>query len=441
VSLTTPETVRNLQAALHAKAKGSPNFRFYSLYDKLFRADILAHAYATSKANGGSSGVDAQTFEDIEAYGLERWLGELAEELRNKTYRPQAVRRVYIPKANGKQRPLGIPTIRDRVAQMACVLVLDAIFEADMQPEQYAYRSGRSALDAVQRVRWLVADGRTEVVDGDLSGYFDTIPHTELVQCTARRISDGAMLGLIKQWLTAPVEETDDRGHCHRTTRNKDEGRGVPQGAPISPLLSNLYMRRFVLGWKTLGHERRLDAHIVNYADDFVICCRGTAEEAATAMRSMMTRLKLTVNEEKTHICRLPEETFDFLGYTIGRCYSPQTGRAYVGTRPSKRKVQGLFARISEMTSRRTLLLDAQVMVVQLNRLLRGWANYFSLGPVGKAYRAVDAHVTSRLRRWLCEKHKVSSDGYTRYSDRYLTERLGLVRLPLLPRNYPRANA
>jgi RNA-directed DNA polymerase len=441
VSLETPQTVRKLQAALHAKAKGSPNYRFYSLYDKLSRADILAHAYAACKANHGTAGVDGQTFADIESYGQQRWLGELAEELRNKTYRPQAVRRVYIPKANGKQRPLGIPTIRERVAQMACVVVLDPIFEADMQVEQYAYRSGRSALDAVQQVRRLVDDGHTEVVDGDLSGYFDTIPHAELVRSLARRIGDGAVLGLIKQWLTAAVEETDERGHRHRTTRSKDEGRGVPQGAPISPLLSNLYMRRFVLAWKVQGHERRLDAHIVNYADDFVICCRGTAEEAARTMRNMMTRLKLTVNEDKTHLCSLPEETFDFLGYTIGRCYSPVTGRAYWGMRPSKKKVQGLFARISEMTSRRTLLQDVQGMTEGLNRLLRGWANYFCLGPVSKAYRAVDAHVTSRLRRWLCEKHKVSSGGYSRYSDRYLTERLGLVRLPLLPRRYPRANA
>ncbi len=441
MNLATPQTVRNLQAALHAKAKGSPSFRFYSLYDKLFRADILAHAYAACKANRGTAGVDGVTFEDIEVCGAEQWLGELAEELRSRTYRPQAVRRVYIPKANGKQRPLGIPTIRDRVAQMACVLVLDPIFEADMQPEQYAYRSGRSALDAVQQVRRLVDNGHREVVDGDLSGYFDTIPHAELVQCMARRISDGAMLGLIKQWLTVPVEETDDHGHRHRTTRNKDNGLGVPQGAPISPLLSNLYMRRFVLGWKVLGYEKRLDAHIVNYADDFVICCRGTAIEANRAMRAMMSRLKLRVNEDKAHLCRVPEETFDFLGYTIGRCYSPRTGRAYLGLRPSKRKVQALFARISDMTSRRTLLLDAQVMTVRLNRLLRGWSNYFSLGSVSKAYRAADAHVTSRLRRWLCEKHKVSSGGYSRYHDRYLTDRLGLVRLPLLRRSYPRANA
>ena len=441
MSLATPPTVQKLQAALHAKAKGSPSFRFYSLYDKLSRADVLAHAYAVCKANHGTAGVDGQTFADIEAYGVERWLGELAEELRNRTYRPQAVRRVYIPKANGKQRPLGIPTIRDRVAQMACVLVLDPIFEADMRPEQYAYRAGRSALDAVQKVHRLVNSGHTEVVDGDLSGYFDSIPHAELMKSVARRVSDGAMLGLIKQWLTAPVEETDDRGRRQRTTRSKDEGRGVPQGAPISPLLSNLYMRRFVLAWKVQGHEERLDAHIVNYADDFVICCSGTAELAGRAMRGMMARLKLTVNEEKTHICCLPEETFDFLGYTIGRCYSPRTGRSYLGTRPSKKKVQAMFARISEMTSRRTLLEDAQVVTGRLNRLLRGWANYFCLGPVSKAYRAVDAHVTSRLRRWLCQKHKVSSGGYSRYPDRYLTEQLGLVRLPVLPRSYPCANA
>jgi len=441
VSLRTPLTVQQLQAALHAKAKGSPSFRFYSLYDKVNRPDVLAHAYARCKANQGAAGVDGQTFAEIESYGLERWLGELAEALRKKTYRPQAVRRVHIPKPNGAMRPLGIPTICDRVTQMAAVVVLDPIFEADLQPEQHAYRPGRSALDAVQRVHRLVNSGHTEVVDGDLSGYFDSIPHAELIRCVARRVSDGAMLGLIKQWLTAAVEETDDRGHTYRTTRNKDEGRGVPQGAPISPLLSNLYMRRFVLGWKLLGYEARLDAHIVNYADDFVICCRGTAAEAARVMRRMMVQLKLTVNEAKTCLCRLPEETFDFLGYTIGRCYSPKTGAAYLGTRPSKRQVQRICRTISELTSRRCLLKDVRERVAALNRLLRGWANYFRLGAVSKAYRAVDAHVTTRLRRWLCAKHKVSSGGYARYPARYLTETLGLVRLPQLRTRYLRANA
>jgi group II intron reverse transcriptase/maturase len=441
VSLATPDTVQKLQTALHAKAKGSPTFRFYSLYDKLYRSDILSHAYACCRANKGAAGVDGQTFEDIEAYGLGRWLGELAEELQKRTYQPQAVRRVYIPKPNGKLRPLGIPTIRDRVAQTACVIILEPIFEADLQDEQHAYRPGCSALDAVQKVHHLVSCGHREVVDGDLSGYFDSIPHAELMTSVARRISDGAVLGLIKQWLTAAVEETDERGHTRRTTRNKDDGRGVPQGAPISPLLSNLYMRRFVLGWKVLGHEKRLDAHIVNYADDFVICCHGTAHEADRIMRRMMGQLKLTVNDVKTRICRLPDESFDFLGYTIGRCYSIRTGRAYLGMRPSKTKIQGLCARISEMTSRRTVLTDVPVMVGQLNRLLRGWANYFTLGTVSKAYRAVDAHATTRLRRWLCVKHKVAGGGYSRYPYRYLTERVGLVRLPRLPCRYSCANA
>ncbi len=275
MSLFTPESVQKLQAALHAKAKGSPSCRFYTLYDKVYRADILAFAYRRCRANGGAPGVDGQDFADIETYGLGRWLGELAEELRSKTYRPQAVRRVWIPKPDGKRRPLGIPTVKDRVVQMAAVLVLEPIFEADLQAEQYAYRPERSALDAIRKVHSLVNTGPTEVVDADLSGYFDSIPHTELMKSVARRISDRHMLHLIKMWLQMPVEETDERGHVQRTTRNKDEHRGTPQGAPISPLLSNLYMRRFVLGWKSLGHAKRLKAEIVNYADDCAPRWRG----------------------------------------------------------------------------------------------------------------------------------------------------------------------
>ena len=336
MSLRPPEKVQKLQAALHAKAKGSPTYRFYALYDKVYREDILLFAYRCCKANGGAPGVDGQDFTDIETYGLERWLGELTEELRSKTYRPQAVRRVLIPKPGqpGRTRPLGIPTTKDRVVQTAALLVLDPIFETDLQPEQYAYRPGRSALDAVRHVHSLLNTGHTEVLDADLSGYFDSIPHAELMKSVSRRISDRHMLHLIKMWLQAPVEEDDERGHKQRTTRNKDQGRGCPQGAPISPLLSNLYMRRFVLGWKVLGHERCLGARIVNYADDMVICCRGSAAQALTAMRAMMQKLKLTVNETKTHVCRVPDESFDFLGYTIGRCYSTETGRAYIGTRP-----------------------------------------------------------------------------------------------------------
>ena len=441
MSLPTLDTVQKLQAALHAKAKGDSNYRFYSLYDKLYRTDVLWAAWRRCRANGGVPGVDGQTFADIEEYGVNKWLEELAEELKEKTYQPQAVRRVYIPKADGKQRPLGIPTIKDRTVETAVLIVLEPIFEADLQDEQYAYRAERSALDAVQAVHKLLNSGNTEVVDGDLSGYFDSIPHAELMRCVARRVSDKAILHLIQLWLDAPVEEKDARGQVHRTTRNKDEGRGSPQGAPISPLLANLYMRRFVLGWKTLGHERQLQARIVNYADDFVICCRGTAEQAGAAMRDMMRRLKLTVNEKKTKTCCVPDETFDFLGYTFGRCYSTRTGRPYLGTRPAAKKIRKLCESISEQTRRRYTPLDPEEMVGRLNRQLRGWANYFCLGPVSKAYRAVDAHVTKRLRQWLCAKHKEPGQGTSRFPDEYLYQTVGLVRLPDLTRSFPWAKA
>ena len=443
MSLATPPKVQKLQAALHAKAKGSPDFRFYAIYDKVYRADVMAHAYDRCRVNGGAPGVDGVTFETIESHGLEQWLGELAQELKEKTYRPQAVRRVLIPKSSGAgQRPLGIPTVADRVAQMAAVLVLEPIFEADLQPEQYAYRPGRSAHDAIRHVHKLVSTGHDEVVDADLSGYFDEIPHAELLRSVARRVSDGPMLRLIKLWLTMPVEEQDDRGHKHRTTRNRDEGKGTPQGAPISPLLSSLYMRRFLLGWKVLGHAECLGAHIVNYADDFVICCRpGGGAEAMAEMQRMMTKLKLTVNERKTQLCRLPDDSFDFLGYTIGRCYSPKTGRAYYGTRPSKQAVQRICCTVSELTRRRWTPLDAGIVVHWLNQRLVGWSNYFCLGPVSRAYRAVDHHARRRLRQWLCRKHKVPGQGTSRFPDEHLHRELGLVQLQSRTASFPWANA
>jgi RNA-directed DNA polymerase len=440
-NLTTPVSVQKLQTTLHAKAKESPNLRFHALYDKVFRRDVLSHAYDRCKANGGAAGVDNQTFEGIEAYGVERWLDELTQELKSRTYQPQPVRRVYIPKPDGKQRPLGIPTIRDRVVQTAAVLVLEPIFEADLQPEQYAYRADRSALDAVNHVHRLINTGHQEIVDADLSSYFDTVPHAELMKALARRIVDGAILHLIKMWLEAPVEESDDRGNKHRTTRNRDEGRGTPQGSPISPLLSNLYMRRFVLGWKRSGHEQRWQAYIVNYADDLVICCREGAEQALVAMRRMMSKMKLTVNEAKTRICKLPEEKFDFLGYTFGRCYSPKTGRAYLGTVPARKRIQRICGEIHAATLHTRTSLETAAVVAKLNRMLIGWANYFCLGPVSKAYRAVDQHAKMRLRRWLRTKHKVLGRANDVFPDRHLYGALGLVRLDLRTRNFPWAKA
>jgi group II intron reverse transcriptase/maturase len=427
--------------ALHAKAKGEPGFRFYALYDKVYRRDVLEHAYACCRANQGAAGVDAERFEDIEAYGAGRWLGELADTLRKKTYRPQALRRVYVPKPNGKLRPLSIPTIRDRTTMMAATLILAPIFEADLPSEQHGYRPERSALSAVQETHGLLVTGRTQVVDADLTDYFGSIPHAQLMTSVARRVVDRQILHLLKMWLEAPVEETDDQGRTRRTTRNKDSKRGIPQGSPISPLLSNLYMRRLVLGWKQRGFERDFDARIVTYADDLVICCRYRAEEALASLRQIASRIGLTVNEDKTHVCRLPGGRFDFLGYSFERCYSERTGRSYLGTRPSRKSIQRMVESISAQTERKTLCLDAETVVERLNRKLVGWANYFCLGPVSKSYRAVNAHATQRLRRWLCHKHKISGNGKTRFPEQYLHDTLGLVYLPALTRTLPWAKA
>lgn len=434
---TNANPLQKLQASLHAKAKREPGFRFYALYDKVYREDVLQEAWKRCRANGGAPGVDEQTFADIEAYGVETWLGEVAEELRTKQYEPRPVRRVMIPKESGGERPLGIPVIKDRVVQTALLLVLNPIFEADLPDEQYGSRRGRSNLDAVQQVHKSIEAGYREVVDADLSSFFDTCilrgagntAHAELMQCVARRISDKGVLHLVKLWLVAPVEEQDERGRVQRTTRNKDTGRGTPQGSPISPLLSNLYMRRFVLGWKKLGHEQRFQTRIVNYADDFVILCRRGADRALIAMQDMMQRLKLTVNETKTRVCKVGTGSFDFLGYTFGRRHSRRTGGAYWDARPSKRRVQRVCREVSDLVGRLPPFVEPAEVIQRVNRLLRGWSNYFSYGTTSPAYRAVHSHTIGRVRSWLQHKFDVRGRGCGRFPDKHLVETLGLFNL------------
>ena len=330
-----------------------------------------------------------------------------------------------------------VPTIKDRVTQMATVIVLEAIFEADLTDEQYAYRPKRSAHDAVRKVHEFLNRGYTDVVDAALKGDFDTIPHHELMKSVARRVSDAAMLRLVKAWLEMAVEETDKRGNKRRTTANKDSGRGTPQGAPVSPLLANLYMRRFLLGWKQQGWEQKLQAHIVNYADDFVILCRRKAAETQAQMVKMMEKLKLEVNQQKTRICHVPEESFDFLGYTLGRCYRVKTGQAYIGTKPSKKRVLKFCENISQKTQRDTCGRDTEELIGELNLMLKGWANYFRLGSVSKAYESVDSRVRHRLRHWLRRKHKIRVRVEKHFTDDYLYQQLGVIRLTHFQANLP----
>jgi group II intron reverse transcriptase/maturase len=440
MSLPTPaDKVAKLQTSLQTKAKAEPTFRFYALWDKIYREDVLQEAYRRCRLNGGAPGVDRETFEQIEARGRERWLETLQQELRANKYRPQSVLRVWIPKSNGGQRPLGIPSIRDRVVQMAVMLIIGPIFETDLLPQQYGFRPGVDAKMAVRRIFWhMTQHGRREVVDADLRDYFTSIPHTPLLRSLYRRIADGKVLHLIKSWLTVPVVEYVGKRPV-RTTEARRTKRGTPQGSPISPLLANCYFRRFLLAWQQHGHQAQLDAYVINYADDFVICCKpGNAQAAMTRMKALMTRLGLTVNEAKTRIACLPEECFNFLGYTFGRFYNKE-GHSYLGTRPSRKAIKSLLARIHERTSSQRYADNPTDVVSGINRQLRGWCGYFDQGPVMKVYGFIRKYTERRVRRWLVRRRGGRGTGYRQFPDEYLYEKLGLYAIPLRRADLPRA--
>jgi RNA-directed DNA polymerase len=414
MSLTTPSKIRELQIKLYRKAKNEPGYRFYMLYDKIYREDVLAHAYALARSNKGAPGVDGQTFERIESAGLGEWLTGIRQELRNKTYQPQPVRRVMIPKPGGGERPLGIPTIRDRVVQTAAKIVLEPIFEADLEPSAYGYRPKRSAQDAIRKVHKLICEGYTDVVDADLSKYFDTIPHCELLQCVARRIVDRDVLRLIKMWLQAPVEERDENGK-RRLTGGKGRHCGTPQGGVASPMLANLYMNRLLKGWRNTKRGEQFDAHIVNYADDFVILSRGKAAEALDWTRQVVTRMGVTLNEAKTSIKQARQESFNFLGYTFGPHRYKKDGHWYLGASPSKKAVARIKEKVGELLVPSNMGTWEEVRN-RLNQMLRGWSSYFSYGTRASAYRAVRNHVYESVRHFLRRRHQVQSRGTNRFS-------------------------
>ena len=436
-SLATPTAIRSLQRKLYRKAKAEPAFRFYLLYDKIYREDILRHAYALARANAGAPGVDGITFAAIEASGLQEWLAGLREELISKTYRPDPVRRVMIPKPNGEgERPLGIPTIRDRVIQTAAKIVLEPFFEVDFEDNAYGYRPARGAVDAVKEVHRLICRGYTDVVDADLSRYFDSIPHDELLKSVARRIVDRHVLRLIKLWLKAPIEERDNGDGTRRIGGGKSNSRGTPQGGVASPMLANIYMNRFLKYWRLTGRGEAFCAHVVAYADDFVILSRGCAAEALAWTKAVMTRLGLTVNEAKTSLTNARQERFDFLGYSFGPHRYKANGKWYLSASPSKKSLQRFKTKVGNLLVPGNNDPWPEVRDA-LNRSLSGWSNYFCYGTRRSAFRGVDRYVYERVRDFLARRHRVAGRGTRRFSMEIVYGEFGLLRLERLPLNAP----
>src|SRR3954467_2707043 len=432
MSLTTPDKIRSLQRKLYCKAKAEPTFRFYLLYDKICREDILVHAYRLARVNAGAPGVDGMTFAQIEEQGLEAWLAGLRAELVSKIYRPDPVRRGMIRKANGGERPLRIPTIRDRVIQTAAKIVIEPIFEADFEDNAYGYRPARGAVDAVKEVHRHLCRGYADVVDADLSKYFDTIPHSELMKSVARRVVDRNVLRLIKMWLRAPIEERDADG-TRRMSGGKGNKRGTPQGGVASPLLANIYMNRFLKHWRLTGRGEAFQAHVVSYADDFVILSRGRAAEALTWTKAVMTRLGLSLNEAKTSLKDARQERFDFLGYSFGPHYYKANGRRYLGASPSKKSVQRLKAKVANLLTPGHNEPWDEVRDT-LNRSLRGWSNYFAYGTSRPAFRGMDQYVTERVRAFLARRHKVHGRGNRQFTFDVIHGERGVLALERLPR-------
>ena len=432
--LKTPEKISTLQRKLYRKAKQEPVFRFHALYDKVYRADILSHAYALVRANKGSAGIDGETFMAIEEReGGAALIAELEDALRNKTYKPDPVKRVMIPKADGSQRPLGIPTIRDRVAQMAAKLVIEPIFEADFCETSYGFRPKKSAHDAVDDVAYALNTGYAEVIDADLSKYFDTIPHAKLMATVAERICDGAILHLIQMWLKAPVMEMDKDGTKRNIGGGKGNRKGTPQGGIISPLLANLYLHILDRIWERNNLQQKLGARIVRYADDIVILCRRSQSgQVLMVLRQILERLELNLNETKTKTVNAYQGKFDFLGFSIGIETSKRTGKYYPHVQPSKKALQTIKDQVTQLTRRVTTVKPLERIVWEVNTTVRGWVNYFHYRNCSKTMTKVRGHVEARLQTHLRKRHRVRDrgTGYARFSSRALYEKYGLYKVP-----------
>ena len=434
MSLSTPLEIRTLQRKLYTKAKQEPEFCFYVLYDKLSREDILNHAYALVRSNGGAPGVDGRTIEQIEAQeGKKVFLAALGATLRANTYQAMPVRRIWIPKPDGSQRPLGIPTIKDRVVQTAVKLLIEPIFEAGFCEHSYGFRPNRTAHQAVDTVSLALNKRRYHVIDADLSKYFDTIPHAKLMSAVAERVSDGSILQLLKQWLEASVIEEDESGIKRHYPAGGGKRCGTPQGGVISPLLANVYLHLLDRLWERHDLSSRYNAVLVRYADDLVICCGGSPEQPLEVLKMVLSRLGLSLNESKTRIVDARNESFDFLGFNIRYQQSRVSGNWYAHVEPSKRSFQRVKAKCRLLVHRRLTAMPLPELVARLNRVLRGWCNYFHFRNSSEVLSRLRNFVEDRVRAHLRRRYRLYSraHAFKRFPSNCIYEFSGVYEVPI----------
>ena len=435
-SKSSKETVSALQRKLYLKAKHEPTFRFYSLYDKIYRSDVLQRAYILVRQNKGSPGLDGESFESIESViGKTAYLEELQKALKDKTYRAMPVKRVEIPKPNGETRPLGIPCVKDRIVQMAVKIVIEPIFEADFSPHSYGFRPKRSAHQAMDAVMVGLLKGHVQVIDADLSKYFDTIPHDKLLNTVAERIVDKQLLALLNQWLKARVIKVDKGGKKIDVGGGKKARLGTPQGGVISPLLANIYLNILDRIWDKYRLAEKYRARLVRYADDLVILCAGDTTEVYAVLHSILNRLGLKLNEEKTLIRDARVEGFEFLGFSVGLVKAKKSGKYFPLVEPSDKAMKSIKQKIKHYTRRDMNPVPIDAIVDMLSTSVRGWSNYFHYGHGHRKMKKIRYALEERLRHHLRYRHKLNNRGasYTRFPRRYIYDHLGLYKVPITP--------